>query len=153
MIMPPTQINFYSTKGEYGCFSNFARTPFVVDEKIWPTAEHYFQAQKFPDDSEYREEIRAAASPMVAARLGRNRAQPIRADWETVKDGVMRDAVRMKFRHNAELREILLATGDAVLVEHTTNDNYWGDGGDGSGQNMLGRILMEVRTELAEGRL
>ncbi|HEY9717102.1 MAG TPA: NADAR family protein [Trichormus sp.] len=153
MNMPTAPINFYSTKGEYGCFSNFARTPFVVHEKIWPTAEHYFQAQKFPDAPEYQEKIRATASPMVAARLGRSRAQPIREDWEKVKDGVMREAVRLKFRHNSELREVLLATGDAVLVEHTTKDKYWGDGGDGSGQNMLGRILMEVRSELAQGRL
>jgi ribA/ribD-fused uncharacterized protein len=47
-----------------------------------------------------------------------------------------------------ELRVILLATGEAKLVEHTSNDAYWGDGGDGSGKNMLGRVLMEVRERL-----
>ena len=46
---------------------------------------------------------------------------------------------------------LLLDTGDALIVEHTVNDRYWGDGGDGSGKNMLGRILMEIRTELAQG--
>jgi predicted NAD-dependent protein-ADP-ribosyltransferase YbiA (DUF1768 family) len=31
--------------------------------------------------------------------------------------------------------------------------SYWGDGGDGSGKNMLGRILMEVREQLStEGK-
>ena len=44
----------------------------------------------------------------------------------------------------------VLSTGDSKLVEHTENDDYWGDGGDGSGKNMLGRILMEVRTSLRE---
>jgi len=59
----------------------------------------------------------------------------------------MREAVRAKFTRHPELAAVLLGTGDAVLVEHTVNDNYWGDGGDGSGQNWLGRILMEMREE------
>jgi len=46
------------------------------------------------------------------------------------------------------LREILLGTGDAKLVEHTENDSYWGDGGDGSGKNRLGILLMRLRDEL-----
>jgi hypothetical protein len=85
---------------------------------------------------------------MVAARLGRSRSVPIRKDWESSKDDIMREAVRMKFTHNLEMRKILLSTGDAQLVEHTKNDRYWGDGGDGTGRNMLGKILMEVRDEL-----
>lgn len=146
--MQNTQINFYSTKDEYGCFSNFARAPFEVDGKVWLTSEHYFQAMKFPDAPEYQEKIRTTPSPMVAARLGRSRSVPIRKDWESSKDDIMREAVRMKFTHNLEMRKILLSTGDAQLVEHTKNDRYWGDGGDGTGRNMLGKILMEVRDEL-----
>ena len=61
---------------------------------------------------------------------------------------MMRTAVLAKFSQHHEIREILLSTGDAQLVEHTTNDRYWGDGGDGSGKNMLGQILMSVREEL-----
>ncbi len=60
----------------------------------------------------------------------------------------MTDAVRAKFTQHDELRALLLATGDAKIVEHTVNDSYWGDGGDGSGRNMLGQILMRVREEL-----
>jgi ribA/ribD-fused uncharacterized protein len=60
----------------------------------------------------------------------------------------MREAVLAKFTQNADLRAVLLATGDADLVEHTSNDDYWGDGGDGHGKNKLGRILMSVRDEL-----
>jgi ribA/ribD-fused uncharacterized protein len=85
---------------------------------------------------------------MIAARMGRDRNRPCRVDWEKVKDDVMREAVRAKFLQHADLRATLLATGDAQIVEHTKNDSYWGDGGDGSGKNMLGRILMEVRAEL-----
>lgn len=68
-----------------------------------------------------------------------------RADWEKVKDDVMRNVVRIKFKQNPELAQKLLATGSSVLVEHTKNDKYWGDGGDGTGKNMLGKILMEIR--------
>jgi hypothetical protein len=65
-----------------------------------------------------------------------------------VKIGVMREAVEAKFRQHEELRALLLGTGDAQLIEHTENDDFWGDGGDGSGRNELGRILMAIRDAL-----
>ena len=61
----------------------------------------------------------------------------------------MYTAVLAKFQHNKDLAELLLATGDAMLVEHTGKDAYWRDGGDGSGLNRLGGILMRVREELS----
>lgn len=82
--------------------------------------------------------------------MGRSRKRPLRNDWESVKDLIMRQAVLAKFTQHDDLRELLLATGDAKLVEQTTNDSYWGDGGDGRGKNMLGRILMEVREQLRQ---
>jgi ribA/ribD-fused uncharacterized protein len=140
-------IHFYSVKAEHGEFSNFAPYPILLDGKTWPTTEHYFQAQKFVD-TEHAEAIRMAASPMIAARMGRSRKRPLRPDWEAVKDAVMQKAVLAKFSQHDALRQLLLSTCDARLVEHTANDSYWGDGGDGTGQNMLGRILMEVRASL-----
>ena len=140
-------INFYSTKDAYGCFSNFAAYPFRIHNKVWKTSEHYFQAQKFAG-TEHEEELRLVASPMVVARMGRSRQRPLRKDWETAKDDIMREALRAKFTQNEDLKKILLETGDAELVEHTKNDRYWGDGGDGSGKNMLGVLLMELREEL-----
>ena len=80
--------------------------------------------------------------------MGRDRKQKLRRDWESVKVSVMTEAVRAKFTQHDDIRSILLSTGDAKLVEHTANDDYWGDGGDGSGKNMLGQILMRIRTEL-----
>lgn len=142
-------INFYRRNDEYGDFSNFAPFPITLQGKVWPTSEHYFQAQKFAG-TEHEEAIRLEKSPMIAARMGRDRKNPLRADWESVKDEIMREAVRAKFTQHAALREALLATGDAKLVEHTGNDSYWGDGGDGSGKNMLGQILMFVRQELRD---
>lgn len=140
-------IYFYKVDEPYGCFSNFAPYPIELQGKIWPTSEHYFQAQKFPG-TEHMEAIRQVTSPMIAARMGRSRQRPLRSDWENVKDSIMREAVLAKFTQHQELREILLGTGDALLVEHTKNDSYWGDGGDGSGRNRLGEILIDVRAEL-----
>lgn len=137
-------INFYLVNEDYGDFSNFAAYPITLKRKLWPTSEHYFQAQKFVG-TEHEENIRKAKTPMIAARMGRDRKLPLRRDWESVKDSIMQEAVLAKFTQHAELKQKLLDTGDAKLVEHTDNDSYWGDGGDGSGRNMLGQILMEIR--------
>ena len=142
-------INFYRVTDEYGEFSNFAGYPITVKKKRWPTSEHYFQAQKF-EDKEDQEAVRNAKSPMLAARMGRDRKRKLRRDWESVKVNVMREAVLAKFTQHDELRELLLSTGDAKIIEQTENDDYWGDGGDGRGKNMLGRILMDVRQTLRE---
>jgi len=141
-------IHFYRVTEDYGCFSNFSPHPIRLAGKLWPTSEHYFQAQKF-EDEKHQEAIRKVASPMIAARMGRDRKKKLRRDWESAKVSVMTDAVRAKFTQHEGIRAILLSTGEAKLVEHTENDNYWGDGGDGSGKNMLGQVLMRVRSELA----
>ncbi|NYZ49218.1 N-glycosidase YbiA, partial [Escherichia coli] len=74
---------------------------------------------------------------------------PLRKNWESVKEQVMRKALRAKFEQHPELRALLLATAPAKLVEHTENDAYWGDGGNGKGKNRLGYLLMELREQLA----
>jgi ribA/ribD-fused uncharacterized protein len=140
-------VHFYSTRDEYGCFSNFSRHAVFLRGKRWPTSEHFFQAMKF-QGTEHEEAVRLCKTPGLAAGMGRSRKLPLRRDWESVKDRVMLEAVRAKFSQHKDLNSILLGTGDARLVEHTANDSYWGDGGDGSGQNRLGQILMSVRAEL-----
>ena len=140
-------IYFYRINDEYGCFSNFAHYPFVLDDKQWMTSEHYFQAQKFLG-TEYEEQIRLLDSPMRAAEMGRNRNLPLRDDWEQVKDDIMRKAVLAKFTQNEDIRDILMSSGSEMIIESTINDYYWGCGEDGSGRNMLGVILMEVREVL-----
>ena len=142
-------IEFYGVTDEYGWCSNFAPFPIQVRGKRWPTSEHFFQARKF-EDAESQEEIRQAKTPMIAARMGRDRKRKLRRDWESVKVAVMREALQAKFQQHEDLARQLLATGEAKLVEHTQNYDYWGDGGDGRGQNMLGRLLMEVREELRQ---
>lgn len=143
-------IYFYSIREEpYGCFSNFSAHGFSLDGAYWPTSEHYFQAQKFVG-TPHMEAVRLARTPKQAAEMGRDRSRPLRPDWEAVKDDVMRRAVRRKFETHADIRAILLGTGDEDLVEATSGDYYWGCGTNGTGRNMLGHILVEVRGILRE---
>ena len=143
------RITFYRVSEPYGEFSNFSPHPIELEGRLWPTSEHYFQAQKFAE-TEYEETVRLAKSPMIAARMGRNRQKPLRPDWEAIKENVMREALRAKFTQHAKLKSLLLSTGTAELVEHTNNDKYWGDGGDGNGLNRLGHLLMELRNILRD---
>ncbi|HEY9618213.1 MAG TPA: NADAR family protein [Microcoleaceae cyanobacterium] len=143
-------IYFYVEREQpYGCFSNFSAHGFMLDELYWATSEHYFQAQKFVN-TPYLEKVRQTRTPKEAANLGRDRSLPLRSDWEQVKDDVMRAAVLQKFNTHADIRAILLATGDEELVENSPIDYYWGCGKDGSGQNKLGQILVEVRDILSQ---
>jgi len=150
LMASPEEVRFYSVRAPFGELSNFAPYPIYLRDQRWPTSEHFFQAQKF-EDAASQEEIRRARTPMRAAELGRDRRRKLRRDWESVKGAIMREAVEAKFRQHRELAELLLSTGSARLVEHTANDAYWGDGGDGSGRNELGRILMAVRDALRGG--
>jgi ribA/ribD-fused uncharacterized protein len=142
-------IYFYSTREEYGCFSNFSRHGFELDNLYWYTSEHYFQAQKFPG-TPHLEQIRLARTAKDAARMGRDRKRPLRPDWEKVKDDIMRKAVLRKFETHIDIREILLSTGDEEIIENSPIDYYWGCGADGSGKNMLGIILMDIRKILRQ---
>ncbi|BCL79544.1 NADAR family protein [Ktedonobacteria bacterium brp13] len=146
-------IRFYMLHKPYGCFSNFSAYGFTLDDVWWMTSEHYFQAQKFfPSNTYYAEQIRRASSPREAANLGRQRTIPLRADWEQVKDAVMHRAVLCKFETHADIRAILLSTGDEEIIENAPNDAYWGCGPNGDGENKLGHILMHIRQTLRERR-
>ncbi len=140
-------IQFYG-----GPFSNFVPTPIELDGEVWPTVEHYFQAQKTTDPVA-REQIRTAPGPWEAKALGRSVA--LRHDWEQIKEAVIMAGLRAKFTRYPELGSCLVRTGSEVIVEHTPRgahaDGYWGDGGDGTGRNRLGALLMELRAELAAG--
>ena len=83
------KINFYSSRGEYGCFSNFSRHKVKIDGKLWQTSEHYYQAQKFSgvkNGGKHMKDVYKAKGPMEAARIGRDRKRPMRKDWDSVKD-------------------------------------------------------------------
>jgi N-glycosidase YbiA len=144
-------IYFYSTRDEYGCFSNFSAHGFELDGLWWLTSEHYFQAHKFIGTPQF-EAIRLAKSPKEAALMGRDRQRPLRPDWDQVKDETMYSAVLRKFEVHLDIRTILLHTDDEELVENTSTDYYWGCGTDKTGKNRLGQILMKVREEFRSSR-
>ena len=124
-------------------------SPYAIylKNRIWPTSEHYFQAQKFVNTA-HEEEIRQAKTAREAAEMGRDRRRPLHQDWGIIKDDVMWEALYAKFKRHPNLTEKLLSTGDLKLIEHTKNDSYWGDGGDGTGLNRLGQLLMEIRERI-----
>jgi N-glycosidase YbiA len=140
-------VRFYRVSDEYGVFSNFSPHGVELNGAWWPTVEHYFQARKFHDEN-HREEIRRAETPMQAKKLGQSREVPLRVDWEEIKDEVMFEACLAKFRTHEEAKNLLLSTGDEEIVEDSPNDYYWGCGKDGTGKNMLGKVLMRVRAEI-----
>lgn len=143
-------IDFFD--GEYAFLSNFYNASCIFEEKLYPTVEHAFQAAKSLDHAE-RDWIAAAGSPGLAKRLGRR--INLRPDWEKVKFDVMEECLRSKFADSV-LKQKLLATSDEELVEgNYWHDNTWGNCScerckDIVGRNMLGNILMKLRTEFME---
>lgn len=147
IIQNDDPIDFYGSSQPFYEFSNFFPSKFQLDSKEWKTSEHYFQAQKGLTE-EVQEKIRNLKTPRESKIIANE--LPLRSDWNEVKIGIMEKCCLAKFKQNEDLKKILLSTGDRQLREHTSNDYFWGDGGDGSGQNHLGKILMRVREILKE---
>ena len=147
-----TTIKFYGRYEDYYEFTNFYHHPVRIDGHMWPTTEHYFQAQKFVG-TPYYDHIRKLPFPRDAFSVSRDPVASwwVRGDWNRVKEDVMLKALREKFK-NDRLKDLLVGTGKKKLVEHTANDSYWGDGGDGSGLNRLGELLMRVRDEIRRSK-
>lgn len=136
-----------SFRYEHAFLSNFYPSLLKSDGIVYPTVEHAFQASKSLKAAE-RREIAQCGSPGRAKSMGRR--VKLRSDWESIKVHVMTQLVRLKFQTHSDLRLRLLATGAAELIEgNTWNDRFWGVCGD-QGQNRLGRILMQVRGEIAD---
>lgn len=144
-------IKFYDVKDEYGCFSNYSPHSIELYNKTWQTAEHCFHAQKFAG-TPYEETVRQAYIPAFAAALGKDPSYPLRKDWESVKLYTMRDILYAKFTQHEDLMKILLDTEDATLIADTIHDNFWGNGGDDSGKNWLGVLLMETRERIRKSQ-
>jgi GTP cyclohydrolase II len=140
-------IRFYHSDQPYGALSNFSAHAVFIDGKIWSTTEHYYQAQKFAG-TEREEAIRLCPSPTSAKNQAASWRGASPPDWASLKIDVMYRALRAKFTQHPDLGDLLLRTRERKLVEHTELDRFWGDGGDGSGENMLGVLLMRLRSEL-----
>ena len=138
-------IKFYKTRDPYGFMGNFFKARFFVFGRWWNFVEAPYQAEKTPIQSE-RDEIWAVKKAMDSRLLGQK--VTMRSDWDQVKREIMKECVTAKFLQHPLLRAELLATGTEELIEDSPVDWYWGCGADGTGQNVLGQVLMEVREEL-----
>ena len=146
-------IYFYNRGDPFYEFTNFYPKRIKLDGLTWPTTEHYFQAQKFVG-TPYFDYVSRLPRPRDAFELCRDptASKWVRGDWHQVKDDVMLKALMTKFSQHEDLKKQLLDTGKRKLVEHTWNDSYWGDGGDGKGRNRLGELLMQVRASLGTAK-
>jgi ribA/ribD-fused uncharacterized protein len=135
----PEGVYFYG-----GAFSNFAASPFLDGDtgRMYPTVEHWFQANKAVHTEDH-EWVRAAPNPAEAKRRGRHIR--LRDDWEKVKYDVMLQGLRAKFMLS-DFRKALLETGERNIYEDSPYDYEWGF--RKGGKNLLGKALMQVRTEI-----
>lgn len=145
-------IQFYrSNEKPYGAFSNLFRRPMEFEGRVYPTAEHAYQAGKARKD-EVREWILSAPTPSLVAMAAHGLyTWDIVPEWSRSKFDRMRKVLKAKFTQHEDLKKLLLSTGSARLVEAGRTDNAvnrtWGEV-NGKGQNMLGVLLMEVRDEI-----
>lgn len=146
------EIPFYrSNEKPYGVFSNLFRRSMVFEGREYTTAEHAYQAGKARKEA-VREWILSAPSPSLVAMAAHGLyTWDITPDWSRTKFDRMRNVLLAKFTQHEDLKEILLSTGDARLVEVGRTNNLvnrtWGEV-NGKGANMLGVLLMEVREEI-----
>lgn len=153
-----TQVFFYEQ--DFYVLSNFSA--FALEWKGWrfDTAEAAYHWEKFAHKNESgisgpgQHEcdvcyvIRRATSAHAAFKIAEANKDRRRSDWDTARVGIMRDILRAKVDQHEYVRRKLLATGGRELIEDSWRDDFWGWGPNRDGQNMLGKLWMEIRSEL-----
>lgn len=148
------EIRFYRASDKpYGAFSNLFRRDVEFEGEVFATSEHAYQAGKARKLA-VKEWLMAAPSPALLAMAAHGLYYwDIAPKWSQTKFDRMRRVLRAKFTQHEDFKALLLSTGDATLIESATVDNsvnrLWGEV-NGVGKNMLGKLLMEVRSELQE---
>lgn len=146
------EIRFYrASEKPFGAFSNLFKRSIIFDGQEYPTSEHAYQAGK-PRKEAVRKWLMDAPSPALLAMAAHGLyVWDVSPDWSKTKFIRMKRVLMAKFTQHQDLKELLLSTGTARLVESATVDNavnrLWGEV-NGVGKNMLGVLLMEVREEL-----
>lgn len=146
----PERVCFYEQ--DFYVLSNFSA--FNVDWDGWrfQTVEHAYHHAKFPIEcGMLRAQIREAPSAHEAFRMAQLAKASRRPDWDEIKVDVMRDLIRAKAEQHEYVRRKLLQTGARELVENSWRDDFWGWGPNRDGQNMLGKLWMEIRAEIRAG--
>jgi ribA/ribD-fused uncharacterized protein len=139
---------------EFYPLCNFASFQVEWRGKLWQTSEHAYQAAHFFDTAtELADTIHEARSAHDAFRLAKANAVKAPENWEEIKEGIMLDICRHKLVQHEYVKEKLLQTGAATIVEDSPKDSYWGWGPDRKGRNALGKVWMQLRAELLAGEL
>ena len=150
-------IAFKLSSGEYGCFSNFYKKIIIAEGIKFKTSEHYYHYRKMkflqalgePVTDEFIQLIIDAPTAKKTKRLGHTRMNNI-DKWDEIKVEEMMIILRAKFQYE-RFRDILIETGDAIIVENSYFDTFWGCGNyKNKGLNMLGKCLMRLRDELTQ---
>lgn len=147
-------VAFRKTNEKFGGLSNMAPDfPLEVNGTHIRTAEALYQACRFPHMPEVQELILNERSPMTAKMRSKPYRKESRPDWDAIRVPIMKWCLRVKLAQNwTTFGDLLLATGDHPIVEDSRKDDYWGakmvDDDTLSGQNVLGRLLMELREKL-----
>ena len=146
-IKPDTSTHVYFYEQDFYVLSNFSAFRVTFDGQTFDTSEAAYHYQRFTD-AEDRRGVQYANSAHEAFRYAQDCKAYQRPDWDQIKVRVMKDILRAKVQQHEYVRRKLLATGDRVLVEDSWRDDFWGWGPNRDGQNMLGKLWMEVRSEL-----
>lgn len=134
-------VNFW--EGKYYLLSNFSAHEVEYLGVRYKTAEHAYQVAKF-EGATQRERIAQAPSAFLAREYGQEQEGRMQ-DFDKV--GVMKTIMRAKLEQHADVLAALLETGDAEIRKNHPEDAYWGTGADGAGENIMGKIWMELRDE------
>lgn len=148
-------ITFTKVSLPYGWLSNMSPHTVKLGDSVWRTAEHLFQASRFPHTSLVRQLIFKERSPMSAKFC----AKSYRHDWSVQPRSdedidLMRMVLNLKCEQHLDLRAALMATDDAELIEDVSrrpseSGLFWGVADPLSekrrGQNWLGKLWMEIR--------
>jgi ribA/ribD-fused uncharacterized protein len=134
---------------QVGAFSVLSPHPIVVRHTTYQSVHHYFLCEKYKG-TPAEHAIQNAASLWEVDRHVKNAEASgyQREDWDRVKTDIMLLGTYYKFKQHPDAQILLMQTQSKTIVHHTWNDNFWGDGGDGQGKNLLGVILMCVRKRL-----
>lgn len=139
------QVFFYEQ--DFYVLSNFSAFSLDWRGVSFPTSEHAYHWEKF-DGVSLSYQIRVAPSAHEAFKLAEAYKDQRIPNWDQVKVGIMREILRAKADQHEYVRRKLLATGDRELIEDSWRDDFWGWGPNRDGQNMLGNLWMEIRSEL-----
>lgn len=140
------QVFFYEQ--DFYVLSNFSAFNLEWRGRNFDTSEHAYHYEKFHGNKEIQRKIESTKSAHDAFKVAEANKLFRRTDWDSVKVGIMRDILRAKARQHPYVRRKLLATHDRELIEDSWRDDFWGWGPNHDGQNMLGKLWMEIRTEL-----